>query len=158
MRLLLMTRDDQSDDQNTTQTTLRTTGDYLWQFMWRPVDDPGFFYDIWWFHLAIPFGDSIWRYLSPKVKVACLADSHGHEAQLHTSLSDVFSFGGRSFLWSSRTSQLTAGTIRTYHTWCPCDCVPCILSKPCFSKYLKINTTSFSHKNGCMHGQDSHDI
>ena len=65
MWLLLMTHDDQSDDQNMTPTTLTTTGDYLWWSMWQPVDDPGNF--------LTTSDDSIWQYLSPKLKVACLA-------------------------------------------------------------------------------------
>ena len=68
MWLLLTTREDQSDDQHTTPMTLMTTGDYLGWSMWRPVDDPGNF--------LTTFDDSIWRYLSPKSKVACLADAH----------------------------------------------------------------------------------
>ena len=68
MWLLQTTPDDWSDNQNTTPTTLMTTGDYLWWSMSRPVDDPGPF--------LTTSDDSIWRYLSPKSKVACLAGAN----------------------------------------------------------------------------------
>ena len=65
MWLLLMTCDDQSDDQNTTPTTLMTTGHYLGWSMWWPIEDPENF--------LMTSDDSIWQYLLPKSKVACLA-------------------------------------------------------------------------------------
>ena len=64
---LRMSPDGQSANINTTQMTLTTTGDHLWQSMWWPVDDPGNF--------LMTSDNYIWRYLSPKSKVACLAGS-----------------------------------------------------------------------------------